>query len=79
MKLIITGGGKLVRKYLSPVVGYLGDSLHGDRRPDDGGGGKGWMMTDYSASHNQITAHRTHAFTTGQSYNQPNGEFRKAN
>ena len=30
------------------------------------------MMNDYS--HNQITAHRTHAFTTGQSYNQPNGE-----
>jgi len=58
------------------VVGYLGDALHGDgRRGDDGGKtGSPWMMGDSGYSHNQITAHRTHAFTTGQSYNQPNGD-----
>ena len=57
-------------------VGYLSE-LHGERRQDEGGsgGGKsgGWMIGDSGYSHNQITAHRTHAFTTGQSYNQPNG------
>ena len=59
------------------VVGYLGDALHGDgRRGDDGGKtGSPWMMGDSGYSHNQITAHRTHAFTTGQSYNQPNGKI----
>ena len=58
------------------VVGYLGEGLQGERRPEEPGpGGKGWMMTDsvQGYNHNQITAHRTHAFTTGQSYNQPNG------
>ena len=61
-------------------VGYLSE-LHGERRQDDGGpgGGKsgGWMIGDSGYSHNQITAHRTHAFTTGQSYshNQPNGNI----
>ena len=62
-------------------VGYLSE-LHGERRQDEGGsgGGKsgGWpIIQDSGYGHNQITAHRTHAFTTGQSYshNQPNGNI----
>jgi len=63
-------------------LGYLSETLHGgggqERRDDAGGGGKqggngnGWMMSD--SGYNQITAHRTHAFTTNQSYNQSNGD-----
>ena len=67
---------------VTDAVGYLSETLHGgggqERRDDAGGGGKqggngnGWMMSD--SGYNQITAHRTHAFTTNQSYNQSNGE-----
>ena len=67
-------------------VGYLSE-LHGERRQDEGGsgggkpggggGGGGWMIGDSGYNHNQITAHRTHAFTTGQTYShsQPNGNI----
>ena len=57
------------------AVGYIGDSLHGDRRQEEGGKGA-WLMGGEAAySHQQITAHRTHAFTTGPAYTQPNGEL----
>jgi len=55
-------------------LGYIGDSLHGDRRQEEGGKGA-WLMGGEAAySHQQITAHRTHAFTTGPAYTQPNGD-----
>lgn len=75
---------RVSRRQIDPVtVGYLNESLHGggggqDRRDDGGAGGggkQGWMMSDSGYNHNQITAHRTHAFTTGQSYSSSNGEY----
>ena len=58
-------------------LGYLNDSLQQQERREEAGTGKpSWLMAgdNNSAqfpSHGQITAHRTHAFTTGQSYGSP--------
>ena len=57
-------------------LGYLNDSLHQQERREEGQGKGSWMMggetgSGQFSSHGQITAHRTHAFTTGQSYGSP--------
>ena len=57
-------------------LGYLSDSLHQQERREESGPGKqSWLMSENNSgqfpSHAQITAHRTHAFTTGQSYSSP--------